>query len=257
MSDSHGKFVWYELMTTDMVAAEVFYREVVGWNAKDAGMTDMKYLMFTAGDLPVAGLMLLPDAAKAMGMPPAWIGYIHVDDVDTTAADLVSAGGVVHRPAEDIPGVGRFSIVADPHGAVFSIFKSSMTEPPPPVAMDTPAHVGWHELYAGNGAAAFAFYSDLFGWTKDQALDMGPAGIYQLFAHNGQAIGGMMTKPPEMPMPGWAFYFNVPSIDAAVERVKLSGGKVLNGPMEVPGGSWIIQCTDPQGALFALAAPAR
>jgi uncharacterized protein len=55
-----------------------------------------------------------------------------------------------------------------------------------------------------------------------------------------------------MPMPAWLFYFTVGDIDVAVEKVKAGGGMVLNGPMEVPGGAWIIQATDPQGAMFAL-----
>lgn len=258
MSDTHGKFVWYELMTTDMTAAEAFYRDVVGWGAQDAGMTDMKYIMFTADDRPVGGLMIIPEEAKKMSVRPGWIGYIHVDDVDTTAAELVSAGGVVHRPADDIPGVGRFSVVADSQGAIFAIFKSAMTEaPPPPVDPMSPGHVGWHELYAADGPTAFSFYSKLFGWQKDEALDMGEMGIYQVIAHGGRQIGGMMTKPPQMPAPAWTYYFVVPAIDAAADRVKAGGGQVINGPMEVPGGSWIIQCIDPQGAMFALVAPKR
>ncbi len=98
----------------------------------------------------------------------------------------------------------------------------------------------------------------MFGWTKSDAMDMGPMGVYQLFKTGGEyAAGGMMTKPPAIPVPYWGYYFNVPAIDAAVERVTKAGGKILNGPMEVPGGQWIIQGMDPQGAAFALVAPKR
>ncbi len=81
---------------------------------------------------------------------------------------------------------------------------------------------------------------------------MGPMGTYQLFAAGGEAIGGMMTKPAQIPSPAWLFYFIVPEIDAAAARATDRGGQVLNGPMQVPGGGWIVQCTDPQGAMFAL-----
>jgi uncharacterized protein len=64
--------------------------------------------------------------------------------------------------------------------------------------------------------------------------------------------GGMMTKAPQIPVAGWNFYINVDSIKAAIERVKSGGGKILNGPTQVPGGSWIIQSQDPQGAMFSL-----
>jgi uncharacterized protein len=88
-------------------------------------------------------------------------------------------------------------------------------------------------------------------------MDMGPMGIYQMFAFGGEAIGGMMTKPPSMPAPCWMYYFNVDGIDAAKARVETGGGAILNGPMEVPGGHWIVQCRDPQGAMFCLVAPRR
>jgi len=254
----HGTFVWYELMTTDMAAAEAFYREVVGWGAKDAGMDEMKYTMFTVGEKPVAGSMELPESARSMGIPPSWLGYIAVDDVDTTAADIVTEGGVVHRAAADIPGIGRFAIVGDPQGAVLALFRGKPgEEPPPPLAPGTPGSTGWHELYAGDGEKAFDFYAKMFGWTASRDMDMGPMGVYRIFAHNGVDLGGMMTKPAAMPAAAWNFYFNVPAIDAASLRVKTAGGQVLNGPMEVPGGQWIVQCLDPQGAMFALVAPVR
>ena len=71
----------------------------------------------------------------------------------------------------------------------------------------------------------------------------------------GDPIGGMFNRPAEVPVTFWLYYFNVDDIDAAVRRVEAGGGKVLNGPMEVPGGAWIIQGQDPQGAMFALVGP--
>jgi hypothetical protein len=184
------------------------------------------------------------------------MGYVGVDDVDAGAAQAKDLGGTVHHAPGDIPGVGRFAVIADPQGAVITLFKG-MGEAAPAPAIGTPGTVGWNELYAGEWQAAFAFYEKMFGWTKDQALDMGPMGTYQLFAAGGPAIGGMMTKPPMIPFPYWGYYFNVPAIDAAVARVTGGGGQILNGPMQVPGGQWIVQCMDPQGAAFALVAMQR
>jgi hypothetical protein len=65
----------------------------------------------------------------------------------------------------------------------------------------------------------------------------------------------MMTKPAAVPMPFWGYYFNVPSIDAGTAKIKAGGGKILNGPMEVPGGQWVVQAMDPWGAAFNLVAP--
>ena len=258
MSSSSGNFVWYELMTTDPAAAERFYTRVVGWTAADAGMPGMKYTLLSAGGHQIAGMMALPP--EAGGMPPCWTGYVAVDDVDAKAAEIATAGGSVLHLPDDIPGVGRFAVVADPQGASFCIFKGLMQAGealPPQPSQEMPGAVGWHELNAGALDAAWGFYSRVFGWTRDQAIDMGPAGTYQLFAVRGQAKGGMMNKPPGMPVPNWQFYFNVEAIDAAVARVGAGGGKVINGPMEVPGGSWIVNAVDPQGAMFALVAPRR
>lgn len=252
---SHGKFVWYELMTSDLQAAEAYYRNVIGWEMRDSGMTGMRYTIASNGEVPVAGLMELPQEARAAGAGPAWVGYVAVDDVDASAAQVQKAAGAVHRGPADIPGVGRFAIVSDPQRAMFALFKPAgemQGDSPPP---GTPGYGGWHELYADDREAAFDFYSKLFGWTKAEPFDMGPMGIYQIFAWRGQPIGGMMNKPPEVPMPAWMYYFNVDGIDAAKQRVGTGGGQVLNGPVEVPGGSWIVQCADPQGAMFALVGP--
>lgn len=252
MPDAHGSFVWFELMTSDAKGAEKFYRDVVGWGAQPAGMVPgMDYTLLTVEETPAAGLMTVPAEAAAMGAKPGWIGYIAVDDVDAAAAKLKQLGGTVHKEPADIPNVGRFAIVGDPHGATFALFKGEGADFDPPEP-GTPGHVGWHELLGGNVDAAFKFYSTMFGWTKGEALDMGPMGTYQLFAHDGVPIGGMMNKPPEAPKPTWNYYINVDSTAAAIERIKRGGGQVLMGPMQVPGGSWIAMGLDPQQAAFAI-----
>ena len=114
MSNSPKNFVWYELMTTDMEAAETFYHAVVGWSPQNFNQPDMRYTVMSAGDKMVAGLMTLPPEVCAAGGRPGWVGYIGVDDVDAATAGVKKAGGAVHRPAEDIPNIGRFSVVADP-----------------------------------------------------------------------------------------------------------------------------------------------
>lgn len=251
-----NSFVWYELMTTDMDAADAFYRAVIGWRSQDSGMPGMRYTIMSAGDKMVAGLMTIPEEVRAAGGRPAWLGYVGTPDVDAATDGVRQAGGTVYRPPEDIPNVGRFSVVADPQGAVFMLFtpKDSDASPAPP---GTPGHVGWHELYAADWQKAFDFYASQFGWAKGDALDMGEMGTYQLFATGGPAIGGMMNKPDMVPVPAWMFYFNVDAADAAAARVTENGGQVVIAPMQVPGGSWILQGMDPQGAMFALVAPQR
>lgn len=258
MSEFQGNFVWYELMTSDAPAAKKFYSDVVGWTAADNNMAGFTYTVLSAGDAMIAGLMEMPEEPAKAGAPPFWIGYIWSDDVDAMAERVKQAGGSVHREPADIPGIGRFAVVADPHGAVFCLFHGEPSgggNSGPNASPMTPGHTGWRELMAGDLDGAFGFYSGLFGWERADAIDMGAMGIYQLFAKDGATIGGMMAKPDFVPQPHWGYYFTVTDINAAVERIKSAGGAVTNGPMEVPGGAWIVQATDPQGAHFALTAP--
>ena len=249
-------FFWYDVMTSDVGAAGRFYSDVVGWGTQDSGAPG--YTLFTVNGHGVAGLMPFPEDIRKAGVPPCWTGYIAVDDVDATVERLVKERGTLHRGPVEVPGVIRFAVVADPQGAVFIVAKGLTQNAPPELPVGTPGTVGWRELYAADWKAAFAFYETLFGWTKAEAHDMGPMGTYQLFATGDGPAGGMMTKPPQIPAPPrWTYYFNVPGIDAAAKRVTGGGGRILHGPIEVPGGQWIVQCLDPQGAEFALVALKR
>ena len=249
-------FVWYELMTTDADAATAFYRDVVGWGAEDSGHPDLQYTLLTVGGTPVSGLMALCAEAGTAGARPGWIGYVGVEDVEAFASRVKEAGGAILRGPIDLP-VGRFANVADPQGAPFILFKPSRAEPRETPAHGTPGVTGWHELHATDRDSAYAFYADLFGWTKGDALDVGPMGAYQLYEVGGEAVGGMMTKTDAEPAPFWLYYFIVDEIDAAAARVTDRGGEVLRGPHPVPGGGWILHGRDPQGALFALVGPRK
>jgi predicted enzyme related to lactoylglutathione lyase len=255
MGNSQRPFTWYELLTTDTAAAKIFYGKIAGWGTQATPNAAVDYTLFTLGATPVAGLMDQPEEAKAMGAPPSWIGYVDVDDVDATTDQAKRLGSSVYVPPTDIPNVGRFAVIADPQGATFALLKWASPGMAQPAEANTPGRVGWHELMAVNWEKAFAFYSELFGWQKGEAVSMGPMGTYQLFSVNGQPIGGMFNKPEILPVPFWLYYINANGIDTATERVKASGGQILNGPMEVPGGSWIVQCSDPQRAMFALVGP--
>jgi len=251
MVSSHGRFVWYELRTTDMEAAKAFYAKVVGWGTRDASMPDLPYTVFTAGEAAVSGLMCLPEAARRMGESPSWIGYVGVDDVDATADRIAHLGGTVHVQPQDVLNMSRFSVVADPQMATLALFKWLKPGREQPADLRKRGGVGWHELLANDGEKAWAFYSELFGWQKVEA-DNDATEPYLMFSAGGQTIGGMYTKSPVAPEPFWLYYFNVGDIIAATERVKAANGQILRGPMDVPGGNWMVECTDPQGAVFAL-----
>lgn len=253
MSD-HGRFIWYELITPDMAGAKRFYGDLVGWTAQDLPPMPgggEPYAIFSADGNGVAGVMNRGEAMKAM--PPSWTGYVCVNDCDAAAAKVKALGGSVMSEPLDIPGIGRFAVVADPSGAVFAIMKPTPPEGGrPQVPPGTEGHTSWHELYGGEPEAGLAFYRELFGWSAGDVFDMGPMGKYQLFANQDGQVGGMMRKPEQVPMPYWNYYFRVGDIDAAAERAKAGGAQILMGPMEVPSGDWVFQGVDPQGAQFSV-----
>ena len=257
-TSAHGSFIWYELITPDPKGAKSFYDAVVGWDIEPEPMPGpVEYRMIRRSDGGNAGGVLrLTDDMASHGAKPIWLGYVAVDDVDASVAQIEAKGGKVLMPASDIPEVGRIAMVADPPGNPFYVMK-----PTPPKGEENKEsdvfstteeqRVGWNELSTPDPVAARQFYGDLFGWTSDDFMPMGEYGEYRFFDHKGTRIGAVSGLVPGAPQ-GWRYYIRVPSIPKSVEAAKAGGGTIAMGPMEVPGGSHIIIGHDPQGAEFAL-----
>jgi predicted enzyme related to lactoylglutathione lyase len=253
MSDRHGTPIWYELMTKDPSATRSFYSAVVGWQIDEFAPADstMDYRMINAGDGLVGGVFRLTEDMCRQGASPCWMMYVGVDDVDASVKAIVAAGGAVQLPAFDIPNVGRIAMVSDPQGAPLYVMRGFSNEMSTVCDPNRVGHGAWHELHAADGPKATEFYFAQFGWNKSGAVDMGPMGIYQLFTIGDRDLGGIMTDP-RFPRPAWLVYFRVDGIERAASRITAAGGQVIHGPMEVPGGGWIVNGLDPEGAMFAL-----
>jgi hypothetical protein len=264
MTNQHGTPIWYELITSDVAAAEAFYGHVIGWTIADSGVPNMDYRIVTAEDSEaVAGMMARP---AEMPAPPLWLFYLGVDDVDAAVEKIQAAGGSLHMPAMDVPTVGRMAMVADPQGAPFYVMRGASDEATTAYGRMSIGHGSWHELITTDPAGAIAFYGGQFGYAKEGAMPMGPDAEYAFLKHGEGIIGAVMPtgsmedgcwrQDPEG-KPSWHFYFRVADIDSARERVLAGGGQVVHGPMEVPGGEWAMNCVDPQGIAFGLVAPAK
>ncbi len=120
-----GAFSWCELMTTDPQAAAAFYGKLFGWKMEAMNATGMPYTVAKIGDAAIGGVMGMPPMAPA-GMPPTWVPYVTVADVDALVKEVVSLGGKVHMPPTDIPTVGRFAVIADPTGATLNVITYAM-----------------------------------------------------------------------------------------------------------------------------------
>lgn len=247
-----GRFVWYDLFTKDSAASIEFYGNVIGWGTEPFEGGDMPYTMFSNKGAPFGGLM---EIAPEMGeIPPHWLPYVSVEDMEGTVERIQELGGSLHVAPQDIPNAGRFAVAVDPQGGVFAIFASSTGEPD----MEAEPGIGefcWHELAASDYEAAFDFYQALFGWEITSEMDMGDAGVYRMYGQNGLTYGGIFTKTDDMPgppPPWWSLYVDIEDIDRTLEAVEQHGGRVLMGPREIPGGNQVAHCMDPQGAAFAL-----
>lgn len=262
-TDNRGAFIWYELLTNDVDGARAFYRDVVGWEIAAEGQplpTGATYRMIARSDGGNAGGVLsLTEDAVAQGARPGWLGYVHHPDVDAAVEQVRAAGGAVHMPAIDMPGVGRMAMVADPQGAAFYVMDPAPPAHDPGATSDVfdpvrAQHMRWNELQTSDPAAAVTLYSGLFGWKQEGSMPMDESGDYLFITHDETAIGAVM---PEMPgeRTAWTFYVGVDDIDRAAEAVSAGGGTLMGEISEIPGGEFAVHCLDPQGAAIGLVGP--
>jgi predicted enzyme related to lactoylglutathione lyase len=259
VTNAHGSWIWYELLTADAGKAKAFYDSVCAWNIDaQPAPGGMDYRMINAADGAAGGVMQLNADMLAGGAKPTWLGYIGVDDVDASVAAVVAAGGQVQLPAFDIPEVGRLAMVTDPQGNPFYVMRGA-TEGHSSTAYQRLGfgHVAWNELRTSDDAAALAFYGKLFNINTAGVMPMGEMGDYTFIGNGdskGEMVGAVMKAPPGAPT-GWGFYFRVPDITEAQAKVEAGGGKVTMGPHQVPGGEWVINVTDPEGVTCGFVSP--
>ena len=257
----HGRFVWQELTTENPSTAVAFYSKVVGWHAHP-NPSHPTYTEFGIGSSHTAGMMGLTDDARAAGGRSSWQPYIGVSDVDAAVASAEKLGGKVVNAPQDIEHVGRFATLSDPQGGVFAVFKpSGGGSGSAPSAVVPVGAFAWQELATSDYEAAFEFYGKLFGWQVMHRMDMGPQGTYLIFGADGVQIGGIYKMHAERASkPYWLPYAEVSSADTAASAATGAGGRLVVGPMDVPGGGRMAQVLDPSGAMFAVhstAAPSK
>jgi len=248
----HGDFSWVDLGTTDAEAAKRFYAALFGWTSVDmpAG-PGMTYTICSLKEHNAAGIYKLSNEMLSQGVPPHWLPYVNVTNVDETTKKAAQNGGTVVKEPFDVMDVGRMSVIQDPTGATFAMWQAKRHIGAG--IINEPGAMCWNELATSNVDAAGKFYSATFGLTTDP-MDMGPAGTYTIFEAGTERIGGMMALSPQMKgVPShWLTYFAVADCDATVKKVGELGGKVLKPPTDVPNVGRFAVCQDGQGAAFAV-----
>lgn len=266
MADDRGAFIWYELMTTDPQGAKAFYDSVVGWSIDaESSVPDgsVDYRMIKRSDGGFAGGMLaMTEEMVAGGAKPGWFGYIHTPDVDAAVARMTERGGQVFIEPHDMEGVGRIAFLSDPQGMpVYLMNPTPPTDAPDAqsdvFSVEQPQHVRWNELWSADPDATVELYGELFGWSQEGDMDMGPMGKYRFLQANGVGIGALGKAASDGPGPRIRYYIGVEDIDEALDKVRSNGGAVEDGPHEIPGGEFSAHARDPQGASFGLVGPRK
>jgi len=235
-------FCWYELRTTDMKSAATFYADVLHLRFREDGDSGV----FLAGEEPVLGLSPLPEPARARGAPPHWLGQIGTGEIESYVARLVEQGAQTLGPVQRSADGPVFAALRDPFGVPLAV--SARTHRP------EQSPVSWHQLHTTDFERSWSIYAELFGWSALESVPGIPLGPHRLFVWEagGPSIGIMADTARH---PGththWLFFFRVPDLDAALERIRVRGGEVLT-PVRLPNGDHLVACHDPQRGAFGL-----
>jgi predicted enzyme related to lactoylglutathione lyase len=239
-----GRFGWHDHRSPDPQAAQRFYTELLGWELEVFPMGEFDYPMIKANDQTHGGF------GPVQGDEPAgWLGSIVTDDVDAATQRVAAAGGTVQSEPVDIPEVGRWSVVADPQGAVFALFQA-VGDPPTSEGVFV-----WDELGTADIEGAKSFYAEVAGWeSSDQ--DMGGGFLYTIFRSNGVDRAGAYQRQADMPgSPGWLPYVATGDVDASLEKAASLGATTITEPMDIPTVGRMAIVADPTGAAIGLYKP--
>lgn len=249
--DDHatGTAVWFDLMTSDLDAAVRFYGDLFGWEVEIGPEAFGRYSMATMRGRPIVGLMPLTQEDQQ----PSWTVFFRSDDVDGSAATIMSHGGSLLGEVTDVLDLGRTVAAADPTGATFGLWQPNRHRGTGIVG--EPGTPCWAELATRDPGRAALFYRHVFGWDAS-APDL-EHGHYQQFRLDGVDVAGLM--PMVGPMwdsiaDHWMVYVQVADADAAVDRCAELGGTVAVPPMRVPPGRFAV-LGDPQGAQLSVLEP--
>ena len=254
-----SRFVWHDFMAADVDGAKRFYGELFGWTFKPG---DHDYLHIQQKGQEIGGMMQI-DPQQQKGVPPHWIGYVAVDNVDAAVSAIQKAGGQKYHQ-ESIPNVGTFAICADPQGAVFSAFHHTGRGSGEPERDDRNERYRfcWDELITSNPDAAVKFYESVFGWSHEH-MDMGGfrytllkrPGVKDAMTGSDKNAAGLMQTPPGMNQTFWLTYVSVENADATCDKAKKLGAQVMKAPEDIPNVGRFAVLMDPQHGGFAVLQP--
>jgi predicted enzyme related to lactoylglutathione lyase len=245
-----GSFCWVELATTDQQAAKNFYGKLFGWQAEDTPMSPNDfYTTFKINGRDVAAAYTMRPEQQSSGMPPNWLLYVSVQDVNESLSKAGRLGANILVEGLDVAELGRLGILQDPTGAMIALWQAKSHSGTGVIGEN--GTLCWADLSTPDPQAAARFYSELFGWKIEQS-SFDPSDY--LHIRNGEHhIGGI---PParyrtQGSPPHWLAYFEIANCDAITDQAKQLGARPYMEPMTMENvGRWSV-LADPQGAVFA------
>jgi predicted enzyme related to lactoylglutathione lyase len=187
------------------------------------------------------------------GIPPHWLMYVSVANVDQAVPKITALGGKVMAGPFDVPDAGRMAVAVDPAGGAFALWQAGK-QPGARVVNENSA-MCWVELQAKDVRGSEKFYTGLFGW-KPEKMSMGGPMEYTVFKNGDASVAGMMptfgAEDEDKVPQSWLGYFQVANCDDTTDKAKATGGQVFVSPQNVPGVGRFAVLADPQGASFGI-----
>jgi uncharacterized protein len=247
-TDKHtpGRFVWGDLVTSDVAAAAGFYGKVFGWTFETYGGDDDRdtYTLALADGLPIGGLVFDQRAMKGTTPSARWVGLISVEDVKAATAAVTAGGGKVIYAPVLLGERGETAVFKDPEGVLFGVVHSKNGDPP-----DYAGDVNewyWIDLWTADVEKAATFYRAVVGYETLPIPDDGPRSGLHLLS-GGFARAGIMQKQGKKASSTWLPYIRVADARASAETARAAGGKVLLEPLAMNRATVAI-IADPTGA---------
>lgn len=244
-----GMFCWLDVATREVSHTQAFFRELLGWEYHPVPMPEGDYTMVRLGGKDFGGFMDLSSPKMPQGVPAHISAYVLVENVDAKVSEFTKAGGSVKAPAFDVADMGRMAVVADPFGAVLSLWQPKKTGSGAidPMTLGAPS---WRELMTTNLDGAVNFYRKIFGWKTQSSSN--PQFEYVECGLGQQPFAGMMQITKEMgPMPpNWGTYFTVKDCAATVKKAQTKGAMICLGPKEIPTVGTFAVIREPNGIFF-------
>ncbi len=242
-----GKFVWYDLMTTDIEAVKKFYGGLFGWKFEDVGTVDFPYTIIMNNATSIGGIFAL-DKTRSKADQSQWISFLSVRNMDDAIEYVKSNNGKIYTQPFDLPDRGKVAVVIDPQGAVLALVNSSNGD----TKDDDPVYNEWlwTELWTDDVDASLEFYNGMLGYENKFYMTQAETKYY-VFRNENKGRAGMVKIMLDGVKPNWMPYIAVKDPSETISKVEKLGGKVLIDQEGIAGNRAAI-IADPSGGVFTV-----